>query len=86
MLKAVDSVTARILVTVMVGSLLAAGLFDHAAVSGLHLLFGVWLSDVVGYLDLLTNVGPALIGSLVGGLFLITLTHTAQVKGSRGSD
>jgi formate/nitrite transporter FocA (FNT family) len=83
MLNAVDTVAARILVTAMVGFFLALGPFDHAAVSGLHLLFGIWLSDAVGYLDLLTNLGLAAAGNLVGGLLLITLTHTAQVKSSR---
>lgn len=83
MLKAVDTVTARILVTGMVGFFLALGPFDHAAVSALHLLFGIWLSDAVGYLDLLVNLGLSVAGNVVGGLTLITLTHTAQVKGSR---
>ena len=82
MLKAVDTVTARILVAAMVGFFLALGPFDHAAVSALHLLFGIWLSDAVGYLDLLVNLAVAVAGNLVGGLLLITLTHTAQVKDS----
>ena len=83
MLKAVDTVAARILVSSMVGFLLALGPFDHAAVSALHLLFGIWLSDAVGYLDLLINLGLAVVGNVVGGLTLITFTHTAQVKESR---
>ncbi len=83
MLKAVDTVTARILVTSMVGFFLALGPFDHAAVSALHLLFGIWLSDAVSYVDLLLNLGLATAGNLVGGLVLITLTHTTQVKSSR---
>ena len=36
MLKAVDTVTAHILVAAMVGFFLALGPFDHAAVSALH--------------------------------------------------
>lgn len=82
MLKAVNTVTARILVTVMVGFFLALGPFDHAAVSGLHLLFGIWLSDAVVYVDLLVNISLSVIGNVVGGLFLITFTHAAQVKGA----
>ncbi|WP_435769608.1 formate/nitrite transporter family protein [Nocardioides sp. SYSU DS0651] len=80
MLKAVDTVSARILVTMMVGFFLALGPFDHAAVSALHLIFGVWLGGAVGYLDVLANLGLATAGNLVGGLFLITFTHTAQAK------
>lgn len=83
MVDAVDTVTARILVAFMVGFLLALGPFDHVIVSALHILFGVWLSDVVTYTDLLVNIGLSTIGNVLGGLCLITLTHTAQVKQSR---
>ena len=85
MLHGVNSVRGRISVAFMVGFLVALGPFDHVVVSALHLLFGIWLSDVVGYLDLLANMGLATLGNLVGGLLLITLTHTAQVKGERSS-
>jgi formate/nitrite transporter FocA (FNT family) len=81
MLKAVNSVTARILVAYMVGVFLALGPFDHVIVSALHVLFGVWLSDVVTYGDMLINIVLSTVGNLLGGLVLITLTHTAQVKG-----
>jgi formate-nitrite transporter family protein len=86
MLEAVNTVTSRILVAYLVGFLLALGPFDHVVVSGLHLLFGIWLGGSVGYDDLLSNIGLATVGNLVGGLFLMTFTHTAQVKGSRGRD
>lgn len=81
MLEAVNSVTARILVAYLVGFFLALGPFDHVIVSALHVLFGVWLSDAVGYGELAANIGLATVGNMVGGLLLITLTHTAQVKG-----
>jgi formate/nitrite transporter FocA (FNT family) len=80
MLNAVDTVTARILVTYMVGFFLALGPFDHVVVSALHLLFGIWLDGTAGYGALAVNVGLATLGNLLGGLLLITLTHTAQVK------
>ena len=83
MLNAVDSVRGRISVAFMAGFLVALGPFDHVVVSALHLLFGVWLSDTVGYLDLFRNMGLATVGNLAGGLLLITLTHTAQVKGEQ---
>ena len=85
MLKAVDSVTARILVAYLVGFILALGPFDHVIVSALHLLFGVWLSNAVDYADLAANIGLSTLGNLVGGLFLVTLTHTAQVKSEGGA-
>jgi formate/nitrite transporter FocA (FNT family) len=84
MLSAADSVAARIIVAYLVGAFLALGPFDHVVVSGLQLLFGVWLSDAVTYRDVAANVGLATIGNLVGGLVLITFTHTAQVKGGNG--
>ena len=80
MLNAVDSVAARILVAYMVGFFLALGPFDHVVVSALHVLFGVWLSGTVGYADLAANIALSTVGNLVGGLLLITLTHTAQAK------
>lgn len=81
MLHACDSVTSRIKVTFLVGFFVAAGPFDHVVVSALHLLFGIWLGGSVGYPDLLTNIGISTIGNMLGGLLLITLTHTAQVRG-----
>lgn len=83
MMSAVNTVTARVLVAYMVGAFLALGPFDHVVVSALHVLFGVWLSDAVSYTGLATNVVLATVGNIIGGLLLITLTHTAQVKGSR---
>lgn len=80
MLKAVNSVTERILVAYMVGVFLALGPFDHVIVSALHLLFAVWVSDVVTYSDMAIYIVLSTVGNLVGGLLLITLTHTAQVK------
>ncbi len=81
MLEAVDTVVARVLLAYLVGFFLALGPFDHVVVSALHVLFGVWNSNAVGYTDLFTNIGLATAGNLAGGLLLITLTHTAQVKG-----
>lgn len=83
MLEATNTVAARVLVAYMVGFFLALGPFDHVIVSALHVLFGIWLSDAVGYTDLAVNIGLATVGNLGGGLLLITLTHTAQVRGAR---
>jgi formate/nitrite transporter FocA (FNT family) len=80
MLNAVDGVSSRILLAYLVGFLLAVGPFDHVVVSGLHVLYGVWHSDIP-YRDLWQNLGLSTVGNLAGGLLLITLTHTAQVKG-----
>ena len=81
MLHACDSVTSRIKVTFLVGFFVAVGPFDHVVVSALHLLFGIWFGGSVSYSDLVANLGVSTVGNMLGGLLLITLTHTAQVKG-----
>ncbi|MFC5381665.1 formate/nitrite transporter family protein [Aquipuribacter nitratireducens] len=81
LLNAVDSVGPRIALAYAVGFFLALGPFDHVVVSGLHVLMGVWLDGAVGYADVLRNVVLAGAGNLAGGLLLMTLTHTAQVRG-----
>lgn len=83
MLSACNTVAARILVSFIVGFFLALGPFDHVVVSALHLLFGIWDSSAVHYEDLWHNLGLSTIGNAAGGLFLITLTHSAQVKAGR---
>ncbi|MCF6506457.1 formate/nitrite transporter family protein [Blastococcus sp. MG754426] len=80
MLNAVDTVTGRILLAYMVGFFLALGPFDHVVVSALHLLLGVWLDGAVGYGAVATNLGLATVGNLLGGVLLITVTHTARAK------
>jgi formate/nitrite transporter FocA (FNT family) len=80
MLNAVDTVAARIKVAYLVGFFLALGPFDHVVVSALHMLLGIWLGGPVGYADVAINLGLSTAGNLLGGLLLITLTHTAQVK------
>ena len=83
MLSASNSVGARILVAFLVGFFLALGPFDHVVVSTLHLLFGIWNSDVVHYEDLWSTVALSTLGNVGGGLLLITMTHSAQVKAER---
>lgn len=86
LLHAVDSAGSRIALAYMVGFFLALGPFDHVVVSALHLLFGIWLGGGVGYGDVGINIVLAAAGNLVGGLLLMTLTHTVQAKGSREGD
>ena len=83
MLSACNTVAARIMVSFAAGFLLALGPFDHVVVSGLHLLFGVWESSSVGYDDVAQNLALSTAGNLLGGLFLMTFTHAAQVKAAR---
>jgi formate/nitrite transporter FocA (FNT family) len=84
LLNAVDTVSARITVAYMVGFFLALGPFDHVVVSALHLLFGIWDGNTVGYTDLASNLAISAAGNLLGGLLLITLTHTARARSGKG--
>jgi formate/nitrite transporter FocA (FNT family) len=67
-------------VAFLAGFFLAIGRFDHVVVSVLHLLAGVWLSNLVGYGDLLVNLGLSTAGNLVGGAAAHHAHPTAQVK------
>ncbi|MFH5823116.1 formate/nitrite transporter family protein [Georgenia sp. AZ-5] len=83
LLHAVGSAGSRIVLAYLVGFFLGLGPFDHVVVSGLQLLFGVWLGGPVAYGDVAANVVIAAAGNLTGGILLMTLTHTVQAKGSR---
>ncbi len=85
LLEACNSVAARIPIAYMVGFVLALGPFDHVIVSALHLLFGVLLSDALGFVDVIKNIGLATLGNILGGILLITVTHTAQVRSERSA-
>lgn len=80
LLHAVNSAGSRMVLAYLVGVFLALGAFDHVVVSALHLLAGLWLGADVTYLEVARNVVLATAGNLVGGLLLMTLTHTAQAK------
>lgn len=80
LLHAVSSSGSRIVLAYLVGVFLALGPFDHVVVSALHLLAGLWLGAGITYADVGTNVLLATAGNLLGGLLLMTLTHTAQAK------
>ncbi|MEW2382809.1 formate/nitrite transporter family protein [Micromonospora sp. NPDC047707] len=82
LLHAVGSAGSRIVLAYVVGFFLALGPFDHVVVSGLHLLFGIWLGAHVSYADLGRNVVLSGAGNLLGGLLLMTLTHAVQVRSS----
>jgi formate/nitrite transporter FocA (FNT family) len=83
MLQAVDSASARISVTFMVGFLLALGPFDHVVVTVLHGYFGVLYGGEIGWFTLFELLAVSTAGNLVGGLGLVTLSHVTQIVGAR---
>ncbi|TLM84712.1 formate/nitrite transporter family protein [Pseudarthrobacter sp. NamE5] len=82
LLHAVNSAASRIILAYFAGVFLALGPFDHVVVTALHLLAGMWLGAEVTYQELGMHILLVAAGNLVGGLLLMTLTHTAQVKGA----
>lgn len=82
LLHAVTTAGSRIVLAYMAGVFLAIGPFDHVVVTALHLLAGLWLGAEVTYPELGIHILLVAAGNLAGGLLLMALTHTAQVKGA----
>lgn len=80
--------TSRIFVAYMIGVLLALGPFDHAVVSLLHVGFGLAAGAEVTAAQAAQVGLIAIIGNLIGGVGLVSLSHAAQAKAGerRGSD
>ena len=74
--------TSRIIVAYAVGVLLALGPFDHAVVSLLHLGFGLAYQASITFLHVAEVGAIAIIGNIIGGVGLVTLSHAAQAKAS----
>jgi formate/nitrite transporter FocA (FNT family) len=85
-IAAADDVTARVLLALLIGFVLGVPSLNHAVVSfgeiGLGLLAGTSSADVV---DLVRNLGLAIVGNLIGGVGLVFATRLAQVKGEPGT-
>jgi formate/nitrite transporter FocA (FNT family) len=82
LLDAVHAATGRILLSYVVGVLLALGPFDHVIVSVLHVAFGMLLgADVT-----LAALGEATVvvtaGNVVGGVGLVTAAHVEPALGA----
>lgn len=82
---AADHSGARIVLAYMVGVLLALGPFDHVVVSALHLVFGILLNASVEMSAALKTASIAVVGNLLGGVGLVTLSHVAQARGGQTS-
>ena len=68
----------RIVMSWIVGSLIALGTFNHAIVSTIELVFGMRYGAAVSVGELFTNLGLAVAGNLIGGLLLVTFARSAQ--------
>jgi formate-nitrite transporter family protein len=81
---AADSLGVRIVMAWLVGSLIALGMFNHAIVSTIELVFGMRLGAHVDTTQLLANLGIAVAGNLIGGLLFVTFVRSVQAaEGAR---
>jgi len=75
---AAESMGVRIVMSWIVGALIALGRFNHAIVSTIEVAFGMRYGASASVGDLLSNLGLAVAGNLVGGLLLVTFARSAQ--------
>ena len=78
LLNAVDSTLARMVVSFLVGFLLAVGPFAHVVVTFQHLLAGALAGAAIGVGEIASGFAIAVAGNLLGGLGFVTFTHVAQ--------
>jgi formate/nitrite transporter FocA (FNT family) len=82
---AADSLGVRIVMAWIVGAVIALGMFNHAIVSTIELVFGMRYGADVEISQLLTNLGLAVAGNLAGGLMFVTFVRSVQAAEGRGS-
>lgn len=75
--------SARVLIAMLIGFLLAAPSLNHAVVSVGEMAFGIFAGtpQKATWTDLAQNFPVAVVGNLVGGLGFVTLSRALQVRG-----
>ena len=74
--------TAKILVALVIGFILAAPSLNHAVVSVGEMALGILADrDGASWTDLAQNFPVAVLGNLIGGLALVTAARLVQVRG-----
>lgn len=74
--------TGRILLAYVTGVLLAIGPFEHAVVTMLHLSFGLLFGASLTVADFALVSAISIVGNLLGGVGLVTMSHAAQARGA----
>lgn len=72
---------ARMTAAYVIGVLLALGPFEHVVVSSLHMIFGAFFGADLTAMHVGRVAAISFIGNIVGGIGLVTLSHTAQALG-----
>lgn len=75
-----ESMGVRIVMAWVIGTLLVLGSFNHAVVGTIELFYGLRFDGGIGWDQLLSNLGIAVAGNLVGGLALVTFARSAQAR------
>ena len=80
--------SARILIAIVIGFLLAAPSLNHAVVAVGEIAFGLFAGtpDKATWVDLAQNFPVAVLGNLIGGLGFVTLARATQVRGEPAAD
>jgi formate/nitrite transporter FocA (FNT family) len=75
--------SAKVMIALLVGFLLAAPSLNHAVVSFGEMSFGILSgkSSSAEWIDLVQNFPIAVVGNLIGGLGFVTAMRSIQVRG-----
>lgn len=79
---AAESIGVRIVMAWIVGFVLVLGSFNHAIVGTIELFYGIRSGADIGYDQLFSNLGIAVVSNLLGGLVLVTFARSAQALGA----
>ena len=80
--------SARVLIAMLIGFLLAVPSLNHAVVSVGEMSFGLFAgtTEKATWTDLAQNFPVAVVGNLLGGLAFVTLARALQVRGEPATD
>jgi formate/nitrite transporter FocA (FNT family) len=79
---AAEGASAKVLLAMLIGFLLAVPSLNHAVVSFGEIVFGLFAGTAAGDAgDLFRNLGIATAGNLIGGVGLVFATRLAQARG-----
>jgi formate/nitrite transporter FocA (FNT family) len=82
LVEGAETTGVRIVAAWLTGTLLTLGAFNHVIVATLELFAGIRYGGDIGWSDLVSNLGIAAAGNLVGGLLFVTLTRFGQAVGA----
>jgi formate/nitrite transporter FocA (FNT family) len=86
MSEAADSASGRIVIALLFGLVVAVASMNHVIVVTGTMIFGKLAeTGTVEWVDIVRNFGIAIVGNVIGGFGLVTLTRVVQARGEGGS-